>query len=103
MLVPVIDGAGLPSPVIVAVADPLAWTRAPLFIAQAEAPPRAEVRHDDGDPAAASSQRRERDFAPADPQTGGLFVVDRKSGGWGKSLSVRVDLGVCRNLRKTKE
>lgn len=81
MLTPAIGGGDLASPVTVAIADPLAWTRAPLFIVQPEATSRADVRHEDDDPAAASPQRPERDFAPADPQTGGLFAVRTASAG----------------------
>jgi len=75
MLTPIIGGGDLASPVTVAAADPLAWTRAPLFVVQPNVPPRTDDRQDDGDPAAPSSQRSDRDFAPADPQTGGLFAV----------------------------
>ncbi|MCV0368943.1 lytic transglycosylase domain-containing protein [Filomicrobium sp.] len=81
MLTPAIGGSDLASPVTVAAADPLAWTRAPLFIAQHEGASRAGGRHEDGDPAAASPQRPERDFAPADPQTGGLFAVRTANAG----------------------
>lgn len=81
MLAPAIGGGDLTSPVTVAIADPMAWTRAPLFIVQPEATSRADVRHEGGDPAAASPQRPERDFAPADLQTGGLFVVRTASAG----------------------
>nr|WP_316960124.1 lytic transglycosylase domain-containing protein [Agrobacterium tumefaciens] len=39
-IAPIIDGNAIVTPVIVATADPLAWTRAPLFVAQ---PDRASV------------------------------------------------------------
>lgn len=80
MLTPAIGGGDLVSPVTVAVADPLAWTRAPLFVVQPEGASRAEAPHEDSEPVAASPQRPGRDFAPADPQTGGLFAVRTADG-----------------------
>lgn len=80
VLTPAIGGGDLVSPVTVAVADPLAWTRAPLFIVQPERASRAEAPHEDSEPVAASPQRPGRDFATADPHTGGLFAVRTADG-----------------------
>lgn len=74
-LAPIIGGGDLAVPVTAATADPLAWTRAPLFIEQVDTRTRADRRQNDGDPAAPSAQPSGRDFASADPQTGGLFAV----------------------------
>ena len=80
-LAPIIGGGDLAAPVTVTVADPLAWTRAPLFIVQADSRRGADRRPNDDEPAAPSSRPPERDFAPADPQTGGLFAVRTVSAG----------------------
>nr|MCU0623739.1 lytic transglycosylase domain-containing protein [Gemmatimonadaceae bacterium] len=74
MLVPVIGGADMPFPVTVAAADPLAWTRAPLFIVQADGDSVAERAQHNGPSAAPSASPPERAPEPADPQTGGLFI-----------------------------
>lgn len=80
-LAPIIGGGDLATPVAVAVTDPLAWTRAPLFIVQADSRRGADRRPNDDEPAVSSSRHPERDFAPADPQTGGLFAVRTASAG----------------------
>lgn len=74
MLMPVISGSTLPSPVTVAAADPLAWTRAPLFIVQADDGSAADRSPHDGAPTASSAPPSERASEPADSQTGSLFV-----------------------------
>lgn len=80
-LAPIVGGGDLAAPVTVAVTDPLAWTRAPLFIVQADSRKGADRRSNDDEPAAPSSRPPERDFAPADPQTGGLFAIRTVSAG----------------------
>jgi len=75
VLAPIIGGGDLASPVTVAVADPLAWTRSPLFVAQPESGTRADSSQHDDAPSAPPETRSERDAAPADSQTGGLFVM----------------------------
>nr|WP_064248257.1 lytic transglycosylase domain-containing protein [Rhizobium leguminosarum]OAP93700.1 lytic transglycosylase [Rhizobium leguminosarum] len=80
-LVPIIGGGELAAPVTVAIADPLAWTRAPLFIIQVDSRPRADRRQADGDPAASSSPETARDPAPAAPRSDGLFVARNDSAG----------------------
>lgn len=74
-LAPVIDGGEIASPVIIAAVDALAWTRAPLFIAQristaASDPVSAERRSNDA-PAATAV----RDVSAITPQSGDLFVT----------------------------
>lgn len=74
-IAPVIDGGEIASPVIIAAVDALAWTRAPLFIAQristaAADPVPAERRPNDA-PAATAV----RDVSAITPQSGGLFVT----------------------------
>lgn len=75
VLAPMIGGGDVATPVTVATADPLAWTRAPLFIAQAVGSARADRQQGEDDPAAPSARPPARDLAPADPQTGGLFAI----------------------------
>ncbi|MGY4197310.1 lytic transglycosylase domain-containing protein [Bradyrhizobium sp. USDA 4520] len=74
-LAPIIGGGDLVSPVTVAVVDPLAWTRSPLFVAQPESSARADSSQHDNAPSAPPPARSERDAAPGDTQTGGLFVM----------------------------
>ena len=74
-IAPVIDGGEIASPVMIAAVDALAWTRAPLFIAQristaAADPVPAERRSNDA-PAATAV----RDVSAIAPQSGGLFVT----------------------------
>lgn len=74
MLVPIIGGGDPASPITVAVAGSLEWTRAPLFIAQGESSARADRRQNDGAPTARPSLRSDDSPAPSNPQAGGLFV-----------------------------
>jgi len=80
-LAPLVGGEPSASVVAVAVADPHAWTRAPLFISAADRgrgadPVQTEAQSRDGDTAA---QPREA-TADANP-TGGLFVSRREPAG----------------------
>jgi soluble lytic murein transglycosylase-like protein len=80
-LAPLVGGEPSAAIVTVVAADPLAWTRAPLFIAASDRGPGAS-------PAQADAQRRDGDNAAtprdastdADP-TGGLFVSRREAAG----------------------
>lgn len=74
-LAPIIGGGDLAAPVTVASADPLAWTRAPLFIVQVDSRPRADRPRPDGDPAAPPAQESGRDPATPAPRSDGLFVA----------------------------
>ncbi|RZN34360.1 lytic transglycosylase domain-containing protein [Bradyrhizobium sp. Leo121] len=75
MVAPSADGGDAAGPIVVATADPLAWTRAPLFIAQLDRRPAA-----DPVPAARTSDAgvttsTVRDVSAIVPQSGGLFVA----------------------------
>lgn len=74
-VVPNIDGSGVTDSAVVAIADPLAWTHAPLFIVQPDRksttdPALAERRSDD-----AAKTAIVRDVSAIAPQSGGLFVA----------------------------
>lgn len=80
-LAPLVGGEAFPVVVAVAAADPLAWTRAPLFICASDRNPAAG-------PALPDAQCRDGDTAPprrdvaADAKpTGGLFVSRREPAG----------------------
>jgi SLT domain-containing protein len=80
-LAPQIGGGAITGPVVVAVADPLSWTRAPLFVAQAERTASADpVQSNErsGDTPAATPVR---DLSAIVPQSGGLFVARAEAGG----------------------
>ncbi len=74
-LTPIIGGGDLAVPTTVATADPLAWTRAPLFIVQVDSRPRAEGPQFDGDPVAPFAPESVRDPTPPAPRSDGLFVA----------------------------
>lgn len=74
-LAPIIGGGDLAAPVTVATADPLAWTRAPLFIVQVDSSPGADRRQSDGDPAAPPAAESTRNPALPAPRSDGLFVA----------------------------
>lgn len=80
-LTPTIGGGDLAAPVTIATADPLAWTRAPLFIVQVDSRPRADRRQTDGDPVAPPAPDSVRDPAPPAPRSDGLFVTRTDSAG----------------------
>jgi len=74
-LAPIIGGGDLSAPVTVATADPLAWTRAPLFIVQVDNSAGADRRQPEGYPAAPSAQEAARDPVLPAPRSDGLFVA----------------------------
>ncbi len=79
-IAPVIDSGVTVPPVMVAVADQSAWTRAPLFVAQPDRGPvvdrvQAESRSNDVGPALPV-----RDVSAIVPQSGGLFVARASTG-----------------------
>lgn len=80
-LAPLVGGEPSPAVVAAAAADPLAWTRAPLFTGASDrgpgaAPVQADARSRDGDTAAPPRDQT----ADANP-TGGLFVSRREAAG----------------------
>jgi hypothetical protein len=80
-LAPVIGGGDLAAPVTVATADPLAWTRAPLFIVQVDSSAGAVQRQRDSNPAAPSAQESARDPVLPAPRSDGLFVARTDTAG----------------------
>ncbi len=74
-LAPIISNSESPGAVAVASADPLSWTRAPLFITQplskAAVTPMQSDEHKDDAPQAITV----RDLSAIVPQSGGLFVA----------------------------
>ncbi len=80
-LAPLVGGAPSPAVVNVAAADPLAWTRAPLFIYAPERVTTAATARTDAQPGESDAAVRPRDpSADANP-TGGLFVSRRETAG----------------------
>ncbi|PZU69302.1 lytic transglycosylase domain-containing protein [Sphingobium sp.] len=80
-LAPVIGGGDLTGPVVVAAADPLAWTRAPLFIGQSSGSGSAMPLQSEREPDAITVAAPERDQVPVASRTEGLFVGRSVSGG----------------------
>lgn len=80
-LVPVIGGRDFVSPITVAAADPLAWTRAPLFVAQPGSSAVAESPHDDGALAVSSPQPSARETSSPVPPSDSIFVLRTASAG----------------------
>lgn len=76
-LAPQIGGGAITGPVAVAVADPLSWTRAPLFVAQTERTSSADAVQSNDTPAATPV----RDVSAIAPQSGGLFVARTETAG----------------------
>ncbi len=80
-IAPIIGGGDLAAPVTVAIADPLAWTRAPLFIVQVDSRRRADRPQPDGDPVASPAPESAGDPTPPAPRSDGLFVARTDSVG----------------------
>ncbi|WP_245261715.1 lytic transglycosylase domain-containing protein [Ancylobacter sp. FA202] len=76
-LAPLIGGGAITAPVEVAAADPQSWTRAPLFVAQAERTSSADAVQSNETPAATPVG----DVSAIAPQSGGLFVARTETGG----------------------
>lgn len=76
-LAPLVGGGAITAPVEVAAADLLSWTRAPLFVSQAERISPANAVQSNDTPAATPV----RDVAVIAPQSGGLFVARAQTGG----------------------
>ena len=71
-----LDGADM-----VAAADPLTWTRAPLFVVQSAGRESAVPLQSDGKPDTATAAAPVRDQGPVASPTDGLFVARSVSGG----------------------
>lgn len=80
-LAPLVGGGEITAPVMVAAADPLAWTRAPLFVVQlASSATVGPVQHESA-PDDAAATATPHDPNTIAPRTDGLFVVRNVSGG----------------------
>lgn len=77
---PNLDGAGDPGVTVIAAADPLSWTRAPLFIAQADRRPAVGPVSVERLPSDAALTPIVRDVSAIVPQSGGLFVARADTG-----------------------
>jgi soluble lytic murein transglycosylase-like protein len=80
-LTPVVGGEASPAIVAVAAADPLAWTRAPLFIGASDRGPGAGLVHADARARDGDTAATPRDAAADANPTGGLFVSRREPAG----------------------
>ncbi len=76
-LAPQIGGGEITAPVEVAAVDPQSWTRAPLFVAQAERTSPADPVQSNDIPTATPV----RDVSAIAPQSAGLFVARAETGG----------------------
>ncbi|WAC61291.1 lytic transglycosylase domain-containing protein [Brevundimonas sp. SL130] len=79
-LAPLIGGGEITGPVAVAVADPLSWTRAPLFVVQADRTSSADAVQLDARSGDTPAAIHVRDVSPIVPQSGGLFVARAETG-----------------------
>lgn len=77
---PALGGNDAGSSIVIAAADPLAWTHAPLFIAQPDRSPAAEPASIGRSSSDAASTPSLRDVSAIVPQSGGLFVARADTG-----------------------
>ena len=80
IVAPSVSSGDPASPVIVAAADPFAWTRAPLFVAQSERSAAADPLPVERASSDASATPAVRDVSAIVPQSGGLFVARADDG-----------------------
>ena len=80
-LAPLIGGGAISGPVNVAAADPLSWTRAPLFVVQAERATAADPVPPDERSDDTPTPSPVRDLSTIVPQSGGLFVARAETRG----------------------
>ena len=80
-LASIVGGGELTGPVTVAAADPLAWTRAPLFVVQSAGSGPAAPTQSEGAPGNSTASAPERDQGPVASRTDGLFVARNVAGG----------------------
>jgi hypothetical protein len=74
-LAPLIGVEPLESSIAVPIADPLAWTRAPLFVVRANGNANAAPSQDQRAPGDNATAPRARDAAALSPRSSGLFVA----------------------------
>ncbi|UCI05216.1 lytic transglycosylase domain-containing protein [Mesorhizobium sp. B1-1-8] len=75
IVAPSADGGDTASPMMIVTADPLAWTHAPLFIAQPDRRPAVDPVPVERASDAATMTPAVRDVSAIVPQSGGLFVA----------------------------
>jgi len=80
-LAPIVGGGELAGPVVVAAADALAWTRAPLFVVQSSGSGPAAPVQSEGAPSDVTAAAPPRDQDPVASRTDGLFVARNGYGG----------------------
>lgn len=80
-LAPVVGGGELAGPVMVAAADPLPWTRAPLFVVQSTGRESAVLVQSERAPGDSTTAAPARDQGPMASRADGLFVARSVSGG----------------------
>ncbi|MGV2164939.1 lytic transglycosylase domain-containing protein [Agrobacterium sp. 16-172Ci] len=80
-LAPLVGGEPSAAVVNVAAADPLAWTRAPLFIGGSERARDAATTRSDAHPSDSDATVRPRDVSADANSTGGLFISRREAAG----------------------
>ncbi|MES1994699.1 MULTISPECIES: lytic transglycosylase domain-containing protein [unclassified Sphingomonas] len=74
-LAPVVGGGEIAGPINVAAADPLAWTRAPLFIAHSGSTTAADPARTESRPTEVLATAPVREASASAPQSSGLFVA----------------------------
>ncbi len=79
-LAPLVGGEEIAGPVTVAAAEPVSWTRAPLFVARTNATPAADPVPSDGHSGNAADAPGVRDASAIAPQASGLFVARSSAG-----------------------
>ena len=72
---PNLDGSGNPGATVLAAADPLSWSRAPLFIAQPTSKPAADLVPGERASKDTSTMPIVRDVSAIVPQSDGLFIA----------------------------
>ncbi|WP_433951984.1 lytic transglycosylase domain-containing protein [Brevundimonas diminuta] len=80
-LAPIVGGGELAGPVVVAADDPLAWTRAPLFVVQSTGAGPAMPVQSESAPGDSTASAPARDQGPVASRTDGLFVARNVAGG----------------------
>lgn len=80
MLAPLVGGGEMVSPVAVAAADPLAWTRAPLFVVQPSSSATVGPAQRESAPDDTATPAPARDPNAIAPRTDALFVARNASG-----------------------
>lgn len=80
-LAPVVGGGELAGPVMVAAADPQAWTQAPLFVVRSAGSGPAASAQSESAPDDTTAADPARDQSPIASRSNGLFVARSVSGG----------------------